>query len=105
MPYFPVLPLFLLAVAGFVTLTVVCSAVPGLRPGLPYAWRVRRLSPRQRAVFALCFVPGALQAIDAHPEPGSARNGRICRVPGIRSPCARSSRFSRCGMEHARPGA
>lgn len=80
MPYFLVLPLFLLAVLGFVTLTVVCAAVSSLKPGLPYAWRIGvgaccGCLLANIPVFALYFVPVALQAMDAHPEPGTARNG------------------------------
>src|SRR5262249_60806193 len=61
------------------TMTLLCAIVPGLRSGFPYAWRVWLCSSlgcvvANIPVFALYFVPGALERTGTTPAPGFGRS-------------------------------
>jgi len=78
-PYFIVAAGFILAVALLATITLLCALVPGLRSGFPYAWRVWLWSSvgcvvANIPVFALYFVPGALERTGTTPAPGFGRS-------------------------------
>jgi len=78
-PYFIVAAGFILAVALLGTITLLCAIVPGLRSGLAYAWRVWLWSSlgcvvANVPVFALYFVPGALERTGTTPAPGFGRS-------------------------------
>ena len=79
MPYFIVAAGFILAVALLATITLLSAIVPGLRSGFAYAWRVWLWSSlgcvvANVPVFALYFVPGALERTGTTPAPGFGRS-------------------------------
>ena len=70
---------FILAVALLATITLLCAIVPGLRSGFAYAWRVWLWSSlgcvvANVPVFALYFVPAALERTGTTPAPGFGRS-------------------------------
>jgi hypothetical protein len=70
---------FILGVVLLATITLICTIVPGLRPGLPFAWRVWLWSSvgcvvANAPVFALYFVPEALERTGTTPAPGVGRS-------------------------------
>ena len=76
MPYFIILPLFVLAVVGLSAATVVVACVPRLRPTLPIVWRVLLWSSlgvvlANIPVFGLYFVPLLLERTHMTPAEGS----------------------------------
>jgi len=78
-PYFFVAAGFVLATLLLAAITLACAVVPGLRPGLPFAWRTWLSSSvgcvvANVPVFGLYFVPAALERSDAMPAKGVGRS-------------------------------
>jgi hypothetical protein len=79
MPYFFVLPIFILTIAGLSTASVIAACVPRLRPALPFLWRVLLWSSpgfllANIPVLCLDFVPLLLERTNFTPPEGSPRS-------------------------------
>ncbi len=89
MPYFFVLPMFVLTMLALSVATVLCATVPKLRWALPFAWRVLVWSGMgcifaNVPVFALYALPLALDRTGLTPESEYAMNAlRIVLVAGL----------------------
>jgi uncharacterized membrane-anchored protein YitT (DUF2179 family) len=79
MPYFIILPFFILAVVTLSAASILVASVPRLRPMFPFFWRVLLWSSTgvllaNIPVFCLYFVPLLLETTNTSPSEGPTQS-------------------------------